>query len=89
MERLTPPQRILATAIGLAITALVAALLIPWLRDQIESWLPPTPTALPPTPPPISRHVLPHTACLAPWAALTYPPRYQTALPSLYDESIL
>ena len=52
METLTPVQRVAVIAIGLALTALVALLILPWVWDQIVEWLPSTDTAIPATPPP-------------------------------------
>jgi hypothetical protein len=50
MENLTPIQRIAVIVIGLALTAIIAALLLPWMNKQIQDRLPPTSTPLPPTP---------------------------------------
>jgi hypothetical protein len=36
METLTPFQRVLVIAIGLILTALIAALVLPWLSQQIQ-----------------------------------------------------
>ena len=40
METLTPVQRVAVIAIGLALTALVALLLLPWVWKQIDERLP-------------------------------------------------
>jgi hypothetical protein len=40
VETLTPVQRVAAIAIGLALTALVAAFFIPWAWKQLSDWLP-------------------------------------------------
>jgi hypothetical protein len=39
-------------AIGLALTALVALFILPWVWNQIVEWLPITDSAVPATPPP-------------------------------------
>jgi hypothetical protein len=53
LETLTPVQRVAVIAIGLALTALVALLILPWVWKQIAEWLPMTdasgPTTLLPT----------------------------------------
>lgn len=50
MENLTPAQRIVTIAIGLALTAVFAILVIPWAGKQAASLIPPTKTPVPPTP---------------------------------------
>ena len=50
METLTPVQRVAVIVIGLALTAIIAALLLPWMSKQIQDRLSPTSTPLPPTP---------------------------------------
>ena len=52
METLTPVQRVAVIAIGLALTAFVALLILPWFWKQIAGWLPIGDTAVPATPPP-------------------------------------
>jgi len=47
METLTPAQRVIVIAIGLALTALIAMVLLPWLNQEINERLPDTPTPLP------------------------------------------
>ena len=42
MENLTPVQRVAVIAIGLALTLLVAMLVLPWVWKQISEWLPAT-----------------------------------------------
>ena len=42
MENLTPVQRVAVIAIGLALTLLVAMLVLPWVWKQISEWLPVT-----------------------------------------------
>ena len=42
LENLTPVQRVAVIAIGLALTLLVAMLLLPWAWKQISEWLPAT-----------------------------------------------
>ena len=42
MENLTPVQRVAVIAIGLALTLLVAMLVLPWVWEQISEWLPAT-----------------------------------------------
>jgi len=50
MEALTPVQRVAVIAIGLALTALLAVLVLPWLSKQISERLPlSTPTTQPDT----------------------------------------
>ena len=64
METLTPVQRIAVIAIGLALTLLVAMLLVPWAWRQISEWLPvaatriigPAPAPLPFEPVPPAAH---------------------------------
>jgi len=43
---------VVAIAIGLALTAVVALFVLPWVWKQIIEWLPVTDTAVPATPPP-------------------------------------
>ena len=50
METLTPVQRVAVIAIGLALTAFVALLILPWVWKQIVEWLPIADTAVPATP---------------------------------------
>jgi hypothetical protein len=50
LETLTPVQRVAVIAIGLALTAFVALLILPWVWKQIVEWLPITDTAVPATP---------------------------------------
>jgi hypothetical protein len=40
LETLTPVQRVAVIAIGLALTLLVAMLVLPWAWKQISEWLP-------------------------------------------------
>ena len=47
METLTPAQRVIVIAIGLALTAVIAIAVLPWLNQQITERLPHTPTPLP------------------------------------------
>jgi hypothetical protein len=52
METLTPAQRVLVTIIVLALTVIAAALVLPWLSEQIDLRLLATPTPGPPSPTP-------------------------------------
>ena len=71
MEKLTPVQRIMVIAIGLALTLLVSALLLPWIWRQISEWLPATPTrSVGPAPAPLPPELMPPVA-LVPPAALS------------------
>jgi hypothetical protein len=58
MEKLRPVQRIIAIAIGLALTAIAIALLLPWLNEQIETRLSPTDATLSATPTPVSQYAV-------------------------------
>lgn len=49
METLTPAQRVATIAIGLALTAMIAIWVLPWVGDQIVTRLPPTKTPVPAT----------------------------------------
>lgn len=63
METLTPVQRIAVIAIGLALTLLVAMLLVPWAWRQISEWLPVAATrSIGPAPAPLPFELVPPAA---------------------------
>lgn len=75
METLSPAQRVIVIAIGLALTVLAAISLLPWANRQIAARLPPTPTPPPATttPRPTATATQQPTPTATPTLALTPP----------------